>query len=210
MTASFPPPPSAPRKIPRSPATPGQEDRPVAPSSRSSLILPVLAMAVVVVASNILVQIPINDWLTWGALTYPVAFLVTDLTNRLVGPARARRVVVVGFVLAVLLSLALADPRIALASGGAFLSAQLLDVAIFNRLRRRAWWMPPLVSSVLGSLLDTGIFFTLAFAGTGLPWITWAVGDLGVKLAVALALLAPFGAVLRLSHRMAQPARLAQ
>jgi uncharacterized PurR-regulated membrane protein YhhQ (DUF165 family) len=160
--------------------------------SWTSLALPVAAMAVVVVASNILVGYPLNDWLTWGALSYPVAFLVTDLTNRRFGPERARRVVYVGFALAVVLSIVLATPRIALASGTAFLLAQTLDVQVFDRLRNRVWWLPPLVSSTLGSALDTVLFFTLAFAGTGLPWIGWAVGDFGVKIAVALALLPAF------------------
>ncbi len=153
---------------------------------------PVLGMALVVVASNILVQYPINNWLTWGALTYPVAFLVTDLTNRLAGPKQARRVVYAGFALAVVLSLILADPRIAIASGSAFLCAQLLDVWVFNALRGRVWWMPPIVSSGLGSVIDTALFFSLAFAGTDVPWVTLALGDLGVKLAMALLLVAPF------------------
>jgi uncharacterized PurR-regulated membrane protein YhhQ (DUF165 family) len=152
----------------------------------------VLAMTIIVVASNILVQYPVNDWLTWGAFTYPVAFLVTDLANRRLGPAAARRVVYLGFALAVLCSIWLATPRIAVASGTAFLVAQLLDVVVFDRLRRGRWWRAPLVSSVLGSVIDTALFFSLAFAFTGLPWIGWAVGDLAVKLAVALAMLVPF------------------
>ncbi|GEO81478.1 queuosine precursor transporter [Pararhodospirillum oryzae] len=171
------------------------------PSSRSLLVtgaLPVAAMAVVVVSSNYLVQFAINDWLTWGAFTYPAAFLVTDLTNRLVGPGRARLVAGVGFALAVILSLWLADPRIALASGAAFLTSQLSDIHVFNRLRGRVWWMPPLVSSFIASVLDTTVFFSLAFAGTGLPWFTWGLGDLAVKLAFALGLVAPFRAVLLL------------
>ncbi len=155
-----------------------------------------LAMAVIVVASNILVQLPINDWLTWGAFTYPVAFLVTDLANRRLGPAPARRVVYLGFGLAVLCSILLASPRIALASGTAFLMAQLLDVSVFDRLRRGRWWRAPLLSSAIASLLDTFVFFTLAFAGTGLPWIGWGIGDLAVKLVVALALLLPFRALM--------------
>jgi uncharacterized PurR-regulated membrane protein YhhQ (DUF165 family) len=154
--------------------------------------LPALAMTTVVVASNVLVQYPINDWLTWGAFTYPVAFLVTDLTNRRLGPAAARRVAVVGFVLAVLLSIWLATPRIALASGAAFLSAQLLDVAIFDRLRQAVWWRAPLISSTLASAWDTMVFFSLAFAFTGLPWVTWALGDFAAKMTMALALLLPF------------------
>ncbi|CCQ74416.1 queuosine precursor transporter [Magnetospira sp. QH-2] len=151
-----------------------------------------VAMAVIVTASNILVQHAINDWLTWGALTYPVAFLITDLTNRLQGPAMARRVVIVGFLFAVLLSFWLATPRIALASGTAFLVAQLLDVMVFDRLRNKTWWLPPLASSSLGSVVDTVLFFSIAFAATGLPWITWAIGDFAVKMAVALFMLIPF------------------
>ena len=153
-------------------------------------------MVAIVAASNWLVQFPINDWLTWGAVTYPASFLVTDLTTRLQGPARARRVVAVGFAVGVMLSWWLATPRIALASGTAFLTAQLLDIAVFQRLRQGAWWRAPLVSSIVGSTVDTAIFFTLAFAGTGLPWVTLALGDLGVKLALALLFLAPFRAVL--------------
>lgn len=159
------------------------------------LLPPVAAMIVVIVASNILVQYPINDWLTWGALTYPVAFLVTDLTNRTHGAARARRVVQVGFAVAVLLSAVLATPRIAVASGAAFLVAQLLDVYVFDRLRGRVWWQAPLVSSVAGSAVDTALFFSLAFAGTAVPWVTLAAGDFVVKLALALVLLLPFGVV---------------
>ncbi len=158
--------------------------------------IPFAAMAAVVVASNVLVQFPVNDWLTWGAFTYPVAFLVTDLTNRRLGPEAARRVAIAGFVAAVVLSIWLATPRIALASGAAFLTAQLLDVTLFDRLRRRPWWQAPLASSTLASVWDTAVFFSLAFAGTGLPWITWALGDLGVKLAMALALLIPFRALM--------------
>jgi queuosine precursor transporter len=160
--------------------------------SFSMIVGAVAAMTLIVVASNILVQYPVNDWLTWGAFTYPLAFLVTDLANRRLGPAAARRVVYVGFALAVLCSAVLATPRIALASGTAFLVAQLLDVVVFDRLRRGIWWRAPLVSSVLGSTIDTALFFTLAFAATGLPWIGWAIGDLAVKFAVALVMLIPF------------------
>ena len=156
------------------------------------LALGIAAMAVVVTASNVLVQYPINDWLTWGALSYPFAFLVTDLTNRRFGPRSARRVVLVGFACAVVLSAWFATPRIAAASGSAFLIAQLADVQVFDRLRNAKWWQAPLVSSALGSILDTALFFSLAFAGTGLPWVTWALGDLGVKAGFALILLIPF------------------
>lgn len=163
-----------------------------------SLAMPVLAMMSIVAASNVLVQFPINDWLTWGALTYPVSFLVTDLTTRLHGPGRARRVVLVGFLLAVIMSVWLATPRIAIASGLAFLAGQLLDIAVFQRLRQGSWWRAPLVSSTLGSIVDTALFFSLAFAGTELPWLSLAVGDLAVKLVLALLFLAPFRAVLGL------------
>lgn len=161
--------------------------------------LGILAMVVVVTAANVLVQYPINDWLTWGAFTYPVSFLVTDLTNRRLGPAAARRVVVVGFAVAVLFSAMLATPRIALASGLAFLVAQLMDVAIFDRLRRRAWWLPPFVSSTIASAVDTALFFAVAFAGTGVPWVTLGIGDYGVKLLMALALLLPFRGLLKVT-----------
>ena len=163
-------------------------------------------MVVVVVASNWLVQFPINDWLTWGAFSYPLAFVVTDLTNRWYGPGRARLVACVGFAFGVLLSLVLADVRIACASGGAFLSSQLLDIGLFDRLRRASWWKAPLLSSLLASVWDTTVFFVGAFAFTGLPWVTWALGDLGVKLAMALLLLVPFRAVMNLrSSVMAAP-----
>ncbi|MEE9320455.1 MAG: queuosine precursor transporter [Granulosicoccus sp.] len=154
--------------------------------------LAVLAMAVVIVASNFLVDIPINDWLVWGALTYPFAFLVTDLVNRSHGAATARQVVYSGFAIGVVLSLFLADVRIAIASGTAFLCAQLLDVYVFDRLRNRSWWVAPGISSAISTVIDTLLFFALAFAGTGGPWLQWATGDLGVKWAVALLALIPY------------------
>ena len=191
-----------------------------------TLALPVAAMAAVVAASNVLVQHPVAalglaDYLTWGAFTYPLAFFVTDLTNRRFGPAAARRVVLAGFAIAVVASIVLANPRIALASGTAFLAAQLLDVAIFDRLRRDAWWRAPLASSLIGSGVDTVLFFSLAFAGafaglgyaddfaleavpffgfgTEAPrWMSWAVADFLVKIALALAMLAPFRAAIAL------------
>lgn len=150
------------------------------------------AMTVVVVASNYLVQYPVNDWVTYGAFTYPIAFLVTDLTNRVFGANKARWVVFIGFALAVVLSSYFATPRIAVASGCSFLLAQLCDVFLFDKLRRAAWWRAPLISSSIASLMDTVLFFTLAFIGTGLPWITWAVGDYTVKLFVAVIMLIPF------------------
>ncbi|WP_196260673.1 queuosine precursor transporter [Pelagibacterium limicola] len=191
--------------------------------------LAVMAMAVVVTASNFLVQFPLQaqigaldlaEILTWGAFTYPVAFLVNDLTNRHFGPAATRRVVLVGFALAVAMSIFLASPRIAIASGTAFLVAQTLDTAIFHRLRAASWWKAPLVSSTIGSVIDTLLFFGIAFAAsfafldTGLGyedsslafpvpflsvfgfetplWVSLAAGDLLVKILVALALLAPY------------------
>nr|WP_306119574.1 MULTISPECIES: queuosine precursor transporter [unclassified Roseitalea] len=193
----------------------------------------VAAMCAVVAASNYLVQFPVRasvggldlaDLLTWGAFTYPVAFLVTDLTNRRFGPGAARLVVLAGFALAVAVSIVLATPRIALASGSAFLVAQLLDVAVFNRLREAQWWQAPLISSVIGSVVDTAIFFSIAFApafavfgandafaieaapllgafAAEVPrYVSWALGDLGVKLIVGLAMLVPYGLLLRLTR----------
>ena len=172
-----------------------------------TLALPIAAMVAVVAGANVAVQYPINEWLTWGAFTYPFAFLVTDLTNRRLGPERARTVVYVGFALAVVLSTLLATPRIALASGSAFVTAQLLDIFVFNRLRRLPWWQAPLISSGIASVWDTAVFFGLAFAGTGLPWITWAIGDLGAKAAMALALLLPFRALMGPADAVAEPDR---
>jgi len=195
--------------------------------SNSVSILPfVAAMAAVVVASNILVQYPfghfgLQDLLTWGAFTYPVAFLINDLTNRRFGKEAARTVVLAGFALAVVLSIWLATPRIAIASGSAFLVAQLLDTQIFDRLRHDAWWKPPLVSTLIGSVVDTVLFFSLAFAAsfafldTGLGmedgslgfavsffglqvplWVSLAFGDFCVKMLVGLVMLAPYGVLL--------------
>jgi len=200
-----------------------------------SLLPAILGMATIVVASNVLVQFVLLDWLTWGALTYPLAFLVTDLSNRLYGAAAARRVVWAGFAVGVACSLigtqvmlqgdgyqyAAVTLRVALASGLAFLTAQMLDVAIFDRLRAGAWWRAPLVSTLVGSTLDTAIFFTLAFSATfawiepgndtswatgAVPmaplWVSLAIADWLVKLTLALLALAPFRAIVR---KMAQP-----
>ncbi len=187
----------------------------------------ILAMATIVVASNILVQILFGQWLTWGAFTYPLAFLVTDLMNRLHGPRDARRVVLAGFVVGIVCSLIgtriegefgpLVTWRVALGSGTAFLIAQLLDIAVFDRLRGGRWWRAPLASSVVGSACDTAIFFTVAFsqafvfldpaddvswANEVLPlvglgpeaplWASLALADWGVKLTLALIALVPF------------------
>ena len=160
--------------------------------SRGPFLLAVLAMAAVVLASNILVQFPINDWLTWGAFTYPLAFLVSELINRRFGPAAARRVAWVGFAIAVAASLVLAPVCIAMASGLAFIASQLLDIQVFNRLRQARWWRAPLAATVLAAVLDTAVFWSIAFAGSSDPWLSWAVGDLAVKLAVGVLLLLPF------------------
>ena len=160
--------------------------------SKAQFATAALAMAVVVLASNILVQFPINDWLTWGAITYPVAFLVSELVNRAHGPAQARRVAWVGFAAAVVASLVLAPARIAMASGTAFLLSQWLDIGVFDRLRHATWWRAPLVATLLAAVLDTAVFWSIAFAGTEDPWVTWALGDLAVKLALGVALLLPF------------------
>jgi queuosine precursor transporter len=160
------------------------------------LAWPVAAMALVIVLSNVTVQFPINPWLTWGAFTYPLVFLVSDLTNRAIGPSAARRVAWVGFALAVLVSGALAPWRIALASGTAFIVSQALDIVVFNRWRRASWWKAPLIGSQVASVFDTGVFFFLAFAGTDLDWLRLAGGDLMVKAAMAVLLLAPYRALL--------------
>lgn len=160
-----------------------------------ALISPALAMAGIVLLSNVLVQYPINPWLTWGAFSYPVAYFVTDVCNRVFGPALARRVAWVGFVVGIVLSGLMAPWRIAVASGTAFIVSQLLDVAVFNRLRRASWWKAPLFGSAAASVVDTAIFFSLAFAGTDFSWLHLAVGDLGVKLFMAVALLPPYRAL---------------
>ena len=157
---------------------------------------PVAAMAAVIVLSNWAVQFPINAWLTWGAFTYPLVFLVCDLTNRALGPAAARRVAWTGFAAAVLLSGVLAPWRIALASGSAFIVSQVLDIVAFNRWRRHTWWKAPLIGSLVATVLDTAVFFFLAFAGSDLDWLRLAAGDLCVKAAMAVVLLGPYRALL--------------
>jgi uncharacterized PurR-regulated membrane protein YhhQ (DUF165 family) len=189
----------------------------------------VTLMTLVVVASNFLVQYPLpgsiagmqlGDLLTWGAFSYPIAFLVTDLTNRQFGPRTARKVVMAGFAVAIVLSVLVATPRIAIASGSAFLFGQLLDISVFNKLRTQSWWRAPLLGSLFGSFLDTAIFFSFAFAsffvffGPNDPfalenapilgmmtaeaprWISWALGDLSVKIIVGLVMLLPYGALM--------------
>ena len=190
----------------------------------------ILAMAAIVVASNILVQFLYGQWLTYGAFTYPLAFLVTDVMNRLYGAAAARRVVLVGFVVGLICSLIgtqiigefgpLVTLRIAIGSATAFLVAQLIDVSVFAALRSGAWWRAPLISTLIGSTLDTALFFSIAFSGTlsflhpatdvswaseSLPilgagpvaplWVSLAIADWAVKLGIALLALIPFRAL---------------
>ena len=161
-------------------------------------------MGVVVLSSNYLVQFPIKYYgleeiLTYGAFTYPVAFLITDLANRSYGKIIARRIVYIGFTIGVSFTLLfstnfadLISVRIAIGSGTAFIVAQLLDVQIFDQLRKRKWFVAPLTSSFIGSTVDTFIFFSISFYGTGIPWITLSLGDLAVKIFVALLMLIPF------------------
>jgi len=201
------------------------------------LLFSIAAMGAVILMSNELVQHPVQGVilgidlsavLTWGAFTYPVAFLVTDTTNRVFGVGSARRVVAVGFALGVGLTIvralviasgvsqgtglsiwealiedpdALAMLRTAVASGSAFLVAQLIDIKVFDLLREKAWWKAPTASSLLGSVIDTAIFFSLAFAGTGLPWVTWAIGDFCAKLLMIALLLYPFKLLVRFYPR---------
>ncbi len=217
------------------------------------------AMAAIVLASNILVQFPVtgtigsfsfSDVLTWGAFTYPIAFLVTDLANRAYGPGMARRVVFSGFIVAILASLTIPPllyhynvlsfetdtsrlQRIAFASGVAFLCGQLLDVTLFNRLRAASWWKAPIIGSLFGSAVDTALFFTLAFAtafvvigpiddfaSENAPllgifayefprWVSWAIGDFGVKLLIAALALVPYRLLMD-SLGFWQPARTAK
>ena len=161
-------------------------------------------MGVVVLSSNYLVQFPIKyygleDILTYGAFSYPVAFLITDLANRSYGKLVARRIVYIGFTIGISFTLLfstnfadLISLRIAIGSGTAFLVAQLLDVQIFDQLRKKQWFIAPLTSSLIGSTIDTFLFFSISFYGTGIPWVTLSLGDLAVKILVALIMLIPF------------------
>ena len=166
-------------------------------------------MGVIVLTSNYLVQFPINHYgleeiLTYGAFSYPIAFLITDLANRSYGILVARKIVYIGFAIGVSFTLLfstnfadLISLRIAIGSGTAFLFAQLLDVQIFDKLRKKNWFIAPLVSSLIGSTVDTFLFFSISFYATGVPWITLALGDLTVKILVALMMLIPFRFLLK-------------
>ena len=161
-------------------------------------------MGVVVLSSNFLVQFPIKyhqleEILTYGAFSYPIAFLITDLANKFYGKVVARKIVYIGFVIGIsftfLFSTNFADlisVRIAIGSGTAFLIAQLLDVQIFDKLRTKKWYVAPLISSSIGSTVDTFLFFSISFYATGIPWLTLSLGDLAVKIFVALIMLIPF------------------
>ena len=168
-----------------------------------------LLMGVIVLSSNYLVQFPVNfhglnELLTYGAFSYPVAFLITDLANRSYGKIVARKIVYFGFILGigftVLFSTDFANLisiRIAIGSGVAFLTAQLLDVQVFDNLRKKKWFIAPLTSSIIGSTVDTFLFFSISFYGTSLPWFTLALGDFAVKLLVAFIMLIPFRLLLK-------------
>ena len=168
-----------------------------------------LLMGFVVLISNFLVQFPVKYYgleniLTYGAFSYPIAFLITDLANRSFGKIIARKIVYFGFTTGIVFTLIfstnfsdLISVRIAIGSGTAFLVAQLLDVQVFDRLRRKTWFVAPLFSSLIGSTVDTFLFFSISFYGTGVPWITLSLGDLGVKIFIALIMLIPFRLLLR-------------
>ena len=173
-------------------------------SSRNLFITLSVTMGVVIIASNYLVQFPINKFnlqniLTYGAFSYPITFLITDLANRRFGKKEARKLVYIGFSVGILLTTLISTNfqdvisiRIALGSGTAFLVAQLIDIEIFQRLRNKVWFVAPLTSSISGSIVDTFLFFSISFLGTGIPWVTLAFGDLLVKFLMALLMLIPF------------------
>jgi len=166
-------------------------------------------MGAVVLTSNYLVQFPIKHYglgevLTYGAFSYPIAFLITDLANRSYGKAVARKIVYIGFTIGIIFTLFIStnfadliSVRIAIGSGTAFLVAQLLDVQIFDKLRKKKWFVAPLTSSLIGSTVDTFLFFSISFYSTGIPWVTLSLGDLAVKVFVALIMLIPFRLLLR-------------
>ena len=161
-------------------------------------------MGIIVLISNFLVQFPVHyfglqEILTYGAFSYPITFLITDLANRAYGKLVARRIVYIGFIIGILLTLFVStnfediiSVRVAIGSGTAFLIAQNLDVQVFDKLRKKSWFIAPLTSSTLGSITDTFLFFSIAFYATGIPWITLAIGDLAVKLLITIVMLIPF------------------
>ena len=173
------------------------------------LILLSFLMGVVVLSSNYLVQFPVNYYglneiLTYGAFSYPIAFLITDLANRSFGKYIARKIVYLGFIIGVGFTIFFSTDfanfisiRIAIGSGTAFFIAQLIDVQIFDKLRKKKWFIAPLTSSIVGSSIDTFLFFSISFYGTDVPWITLSLGDLAVKIIVALIMLIPFRILLK-------------
>ena len=173
-------------------------------SNKSLFLILSVSMGVVIIISNYLVQFPINKFnlqevLTYGAFSYPVTFLITDLANRRFGKEKARKLVYFGFLVGILLTLFVSTNfediisiRIAIGSGTAFLVAQLIDIEIFQGLRNKAWFVAPMTSSVFGSIIDTFLFFSISFLGTGVPWVTLAFGDLLVKFLMTLLMLIPF------------------
>ena len=173
------------------------------------LILLSFLMGVVVLSSNYLVQFPVNYYglneiLTYGAFSYPIAFLITDLANRSFGKYIARKIVYLGFIIGVGFTIFFSTDfanfisiRIAIGSGTAFFIAQLIDVQIFDKLRKKKWFIAPLISSIIGSSIDTFLFFSISFYGTDVPWITLSLGDLAVKIIVALVMLIPFRMLLK-------------
>ena len=176
--------------------------------NKSFIVLSFL-MGIIVLLSNYLVQFPVNYYglneiLTYGAFSYPVAFLITDLANRSFGKVIARKIVYLGFLIGIGFTILfstdfanLISIRIAIGSGVAFLIAQLLDVQIFDKLRKKEWFIAPLTSSIIGSTVDTFLFFSIAFYATGVPWFTLSLGDLAVKLSVAIIMLIPFRLLLK-------------
>ena len=174
-----------------------------------TILLLSLVMGVIVLASNYLVQFPVqyyglSEILTYGAFTYPMAFLITDLANRSFGKEIAKKIVYFGFFIGISFTLFfstnfsdLISIRIAIGSGTAFIISQRLDVYVFDKLRNKYWFIPPLVSSINGSVIDTFLFFSIAFYATGIPWFTLALGDLAVKLFVTLLMLIPFRILLK-------------
>jgi len=173
-------------------------------SDKSLFLLLSIFMSVVIIVSNYLVQFPISKFnlqniLTYGAFSYPITFLITDLANRRFGKEKARKLVYFGFIFGILLTLIVSTNfedvisiRIAIGSGAAFLVAQLIDIEIFQKLRNNIWFLAPMTSSIFGSIIDTFLFFSISFLGTGIPWVTLALGDLFVKILMTFLMLIPF------------------
>ena len=181
-------------------------------SNNSLFLVLSIFMGVVIIISNYLVQFPINKFnlqniLTYGAFSYPITFLITDLANRRFGKEKARKLVYFGFTFGILLTLFIStnfeniiSVRIAIGSGVAFLIAQLVDIEIFQKLRNKVWFIAPMTSSIFGSIIDTFLFFSISFLGTGIPWVTLAFGDLFVKILMAFLMLIPFRILITKIH----------